>query len=384
MTPARQASYEILMAAVRGSSIDPALESCRGRLTPQDAALATEIVYGVLRRRAQLDFLILRASGKPVLPKDAEVLTALRLGAYQLRFLTRIPVHAAVSESVELVKRHGKSSAAGLVNALLRRLPPLPAQWPGDSIRLSMPEWILARWTETWGRQAAEAAAAAALDHPEIYIRSLSSFGQTQTIEATEVPGCHRIAGPVPPGARIQDIGSQWVASLLEVRRGDAVLDLCAAPGNKTAQLLEASPRIAVACDASPRRLSATARSGHASGARFLRLDGTKPLPFGRVFDRILVDAPCSGTGTLARNPDIKWRLTPEDIHRHAARQKLILAHALACLQPGGRLVYSTCSLEPEENAAVVAEAARGYSVQPFTRLPGRDPGDGFQAAVIT
>ena len=224
----------------------------------------------------------------------------------------------------------------------------------------------------------------AALDPPAVYIRPGSSIGETQSIEETQVPGCYRVSGPVPPGCRIQDIGSQWVASLLEVNPGHAVLDLCAAPGNKTAQLLEASPRIAVACDASPRRLAAMARSGHAAQARLLRLDATRPLPFGRIFDRILVDAPCSGTGTLARNPDIKWRLTPGDILRHADRQKLILANALACLKPGGRLVYSTCSIEPEENAGVLAAAARGYSIQPFTRLPGHDPGDGFQAAVIT
>lgn len=384
MTPARQAAYNILMTACRGNSIDPALESHRAQLSPPDAALATELAYGVLRRRAQLDFLILQASGKPKLPADAEVLTALRLGAYQLRFLTRIPVHAAVSESVELVKRHGKRSAAGLVNALLRKLPPLPEHWPDSPTRLSIPDWILARWTAAWGSEAAQSAALAALDPPETYIRHLSSFGPIQTIEETEVPGCYRVSGSVPPGCRIQDIGSQWVASLLEVQPGHAVLDLCAAPGNKAAQLLESSPRIAVACDASPRRLDSMVRSGHAAGARLLRLDATHLLPFRRIFDRILVDAPCSGTGTLARNPDIKWRLAPDDILRHAARQKLILAKALACLKPGGRLVYSTCSIEPEENAEVVAEAAPGYSIQSFTRLPGRDPGDGFQAAVIT
>ncbi|MBA3974811.1 MAG: hypothetical protein C0504_11415 [Candidatus Solibacter sp.] len=372
------------MTACRGLSTDPALESRRAQLTLPDAALATELAYGVLRRRAQLDLLLLQAYGKTKLPPDPEVLTALRLGAYQLRFLTRIPPHAAVSESVEIVKRHGKRSAAGLVNALLRKLPPLPEHWPDAPTRLSIPAWILARWSEAWGRQAAESAALAALTPPVTYIRPGSRFDRIHTLEQTDVPGCYRLSGPLPPACRIQDIGSQWVASLLEVQPGHAVLDLCAAPGNKTAQLLEASPRIAVACDASPRRLHSMARSGHASAARLLRLDATQPLPFGRVFDRILVDAPCSGTGTLARNPDIKWRLAPDDILRHAARQTLILAKALACLKPGGRLVYSTCSIEHEEYAEVIARSASGYSVQSFTRLPGRDPGDGFQAAVIT
>lgn len=384
MTPARQAAYDILMTACRGQNTDPALESSRAHLSPPDAALTTELAYGVLRRRAQLDFLLLQVYGKAQLPPDPEVLTALRLGAYQLRFLTRIPAHAAVSESVELVKRHGKRSASGLVNALLRKLPPLPQHWPDLPTRLSIPAWLLARWTSAWGRESAESAALAALDPPAVYVRRPSSFGQIQELEQTDVPGCYRVSGTVPPGCRIQDIASQWAASLLDVQPGHALLDLCAAPGNKTAQLLEASPRIAVACDASPRRLDSMARSGHAAGARLLRLDATRPLPFGRVFDRIIVDAPCSGTGTLARNPDIKWRLAPEDILRHAARQKLILANALRCLKPGGRLVYSTCSIEPEENAEVLAAAASSYSIAPFVRLPGRDPGDGFQAAVIT
>jgi len=372
------------MAAGRGDSIAPALEHHRLKLSLQDAALATEIVYGTLRRRAQLDWLILAASGRPQLPPDPEVVTALRLGAYQLRFLDRIPPHAAVSESVDLVKHHGKGSASGLVNALLRKLPPLPESWPDDPTRLSIPAWLLDRWRRTWGHPAAEAAAATALLTPPVYIRVPSSFGPPENTEPTELYGCYRIAGPAPPGVRIQDIGSQWVGSLLEVEPGQTVLDLCAAPGNKTAQALESSPALMVACDASPRRLHEMARSGLATGARLIRLDASQPLPFGPVFDRILVDGPCSGTGTLAHNPDIKWRLTEADIARHAARQKSILRNALECLKPGGRLVYSTCSLEPEEFGDVLAEAAPGRLIETLSRLPGRDPGDGFQAAVIT
>lgn len=384
MTPARLASFEILMAAERGHSIAPSLEQRRLQLSVPDAALATELVYGTLRRRAQLDFLILHASGRTRLPPDAEVVTALRLGAYQLRFLERIPPHAAVSESVDLVKRHGKSSAAGLVNALLRKLPPLPVAWPGDPTRLSIPAWLLDRWIRAWGRPAAEAAAEAALHPPPAFIRVPSSFGRPENAEPTELNGCFRIAGMPPAGFRVQDIGSQWVGSLFAVEPGQTILDLCAAPGNKTAQALESHPALAVACDASPSRLRAMADSGWVRGARIVRLDASLPLPFGRVFDRILVDAPCSGTGTLARNPDIKWRLVESDIARHAARQKLILRNALQCLKPGGRLVYSTCSIEPEENAEVVAEAAPGRQIGTLGRLPGRDPGDGFQAAVIT
>jgi 16S rRNA (cytosine967-C5)-methyltransferase len=372
------------MAAGRGDSIAPALEHHRLKLSLQDAALATEIVYGTLRRRAQLDWLILAASGRPQLPPDPEVVTVLRLGAYQLRFLDRIPPHAAVSESVDLVKRHGKGSASGLVNALLRKLPPLPESWPDDPTRLSIPAWLLDRWRRVWGHPAAEAAAAAALETPPVYIRVRSSFGRPENTEPTELDGCYRTTGPTPAGVRIQDIGSQWVGSLLGAEPGQKVLDLCAAPGNKTAQALESSPALVVSCDASPRRLHEMARSGLAHGARLVRLNASQPLPFGRSFDRILVDAPCSGTGTLARNPDIKWRLAENDIARHAARQKSILLNALACLKAGGRLVYSTCSLEPEEFAEVLCAAASGRQIETSCRLPGREPGDGFQAAVIT
>jgi len=196
------------MAAERGESIAFSLETRRQSLSQQDSALATELVYGVLRRRNQLDWLVLRASGRPRLPMDPEVSTALRMGAYQLRFLERIPNHAAVSESVELVKRHGKQSAAGLVNALLRKLPQLPGNWPDDATRLSMPDWLLERWRKSWGKEAAEAAALAGVATPRTYIRVVDSFGRPEGAEETEVTGCYVAPHPVPAGFRVQDIGS--------------------------------------------------------------------------------------------------------------------------------------------------------------------------------
>jgi 16S rRNA (cytosine967-C5)-methyltransferase len=153
---------------------------------------------------------------------------------------------------------------------------------------------------------------------------------------------------------------------------------LCAAPGNKTAQALEAGVR-AVACDRYFRRLQPMA----GLGADLIVLDGTRPLPFSQPFDRILVDAPCSGTGTLGRNPEIKWRLRPEDLPGFQARQIALLTQARRLLKPGGLLVYSTCSLEPEENEEVVAAAAPGVVIHTAHRIPGREEGDGFFAAVI-
>lgn len=378
MTPARRTAFRTLLAVDRGALAADTLDALSTTLDARDAGLASELVFGTLRRRAQLHFLLSQRIAKPVMALDAEVRIALELGAYQLRFLTRVPAHAAVAESVELVKQAKKASAAGLVNAVLRRLPALPAHWPDAATQYSMPQWLLDRWTHAFGRAASDAAKAF-LSQPPVYVRAAEP---SPGLEPTEVLGCYLAAGDIPPGARIQDISSQAVVPLLDLHPGHVFLDLCAAPGNKTAQALETPLHLAVACDASPKRL-ADLVVPEGQCARVL-LDARQPLPFGRVFDRILVDAPCSGTGTIGRNPEIRWRLTLAEIERHAARQKAILGNALECLKPGGVLVYSTCSLEPEENEEVVHEIAPGRVQSTSVRLPGRDPGDGFKAAVIT
>lgn len=333
----------------RGARSDLALlERTRG-LDPRDAGLATQIVYGVLRRRAQLDWLIAQASRRPLEKLDPAVLRALRIGAFQLRFLERVPAHAAVSDSVELVRRARLASAAAFVNAVLRRLPPLPPQWPSEEVEYSMPAWLLERWKTRLGAADALAAARYGLDEPPAFERA----------------------------GRPMDAASQAIVPLLELRPGDLFLDVCAAPGNKTLQALESGAR-AIACDASWKRLLellAPCPRVHA--------DAALGLPFGPVFDKIVVDAPCSGTGTLAHNPEIRWRVTLEEIRRQAARQQAILRQALACLKPGGRLVYSTCSLEAEENEDVVMSVCPERVRATVLRIPGRDPGDGFFAAVI-
>lgn len=362
MTPARRIAFEILGAVERGGFAADLLEERTARLETRDAGLTTQIVFGVLRRRAQLDWYIAQAASRPVAKMDSSVARALRMGVFQLRYLSKIPPHAAVGESVDLVKMAGKQSAAGFCNAVLRRLPEVPGAWPSDEVRYSMPEWLWARWRLNLGGAAAALAAEAALEEPESWYRtSGGEMGQ----------------GTAPEGARQMDIGSQSIVPLLQLEAGQRFLDVCAAPGNKTAQALEAGVR-AVACDASEVRLQAML----AECPRVL-LDAAQPLPFGRVFDRILVDAPCTGTGTLSRNPEIRWRLTPDEISRQAERQKRILRNALACLKPGGRLVYSTCSLEPEENKEVVNRVAAARVQRLVQRLPGREPGDGFFAAVL-
>jgi 16S rRNA (cytosine967-C5)-methyltransferase len=272
------------------------------------------------------------------------------MGIYQLRYLDRIPPHAAVGESVELAKRARKQSAAGLVNAVLRKVDRQPVAWPDQATQLSAPAWLIEKWIRQFGPEAAEKIATTFLKPVETYV---SSTG------------------------RIQDISAQSVIPHLDLHPGMTFLDLCAAPGNKTAQALEYGVK-AIACDIHWHRLK------NLAGLDCPRvvLDGTQPLPFNTHFDRILVDAPCSGTGTLGRNPEIKWRLEPSDLMDLHRKQVALLRNALNYLGPGGRLVYATCSLEDEENRMVIRAVPGAWQVT--ERLPGIDPGDGFFVAVLT
>jgi len=355
LSPARQLAFEILRLTAGGAHADDLVHERGQDLSDRDRALACEIVFGALRHQAQLDYLIEAISGRTATKLDSEVRLILRMAIYQMRYLERLPAHAVVSESVELVKRARKRSATGFVNAVLRKVDRRPVRFPDRATDLSMPAWMLERWERHYGVETATGIARAFLERPETYMR----------------------------GDRVQDIGSQSIVPLLGLEPGMRFLDLCAAPGNKTAQALETGIR-AVACDRSVKRLAALA------GLRCDRvvLDGTQPLPFQRVFDRILVDAPCTGTGTIGRNPEIRWRIQPSDIDRQAERQRKLLRNALDCLGPGGRLVYSTCSLEPEENQgvidAVIGENHQWRVIQTMLRIPGREPGDGFFAAVLT
>jgi 16S rRNA (cytosine967-C5)-methyltransferase len=347
LSPARQVAFDVLRQVHDGAYASDLLLKHSAALASRDAGLASEIVFGCLRYQAQLDHIIgLFAAG----PLDPEVRIALRMGIYQLRYLDRIPVHAAVSESVELVKRSKKRSAAGLVNAVLRKVDRQPIAWPDRATELSTPEWLLENWDRQFGPETAAQIAAEFLKPAETYIASTS---------------------------RIQDIGAQSIVPHLDLHPGLTFLDLCAAPGNKTAQALE-SGAATIACDLHWRRLTAL----RDLPCPLVVLDATKPLPFRTQFDRILVDAPCSGTGTLGRNPEIKWRLRASDLILLHRKQVALLRNALNYLRPGGRLVYATCSLEDKENRQVLEDVRGPWQV--FQRLPGIDPGDGFFVAVLT
>jgi 16S rRNA (cytosine967-C5)-methyltransferase len=249
---------------------------------------------------------------------------------------------------------------------------------------LSCPKWLIERWSDQFGVERAAEIATAALEEPIPYVRIGPGEAAPEglELESTDVPGAYRvISGPVR-AIRLHDVGSQAIIPLLDIQPGSTYLDLCSAPGNKTAQALEGRPRLSVACDVSWHRLKTVA-------AHCLRvvLDATAELPFSRTFDRVFIDAPCSGTGTLARNPEIKWRLRPEDLSRFRAIQARILLNGLKAVTPGGKLLYATCSLQREENEEVVRDGLRAHPSLTLEsehwRLPGRDAGDGFYAALM-
>jgi 16S rRNA (cytosine967-C5)-methyltransferase len=373
LAPARQAAFAALLAIDRGAWSAEALAAKSAQLDSRDAGLASDIVFGTLRRRGELDAAIGKYSKRAVDKLDPAVRIALEIALYQIRFLDRVPSHAAVNDSVELARRAGKASAAAFVNAILRRAIREPFEVPET---LSTPAWLLERWTAQYGAETALAIAHASLSPPERFIR-VGNAQPPEGADPTNVAGCFKLAHGDAGAFRFQDIGSQAVVPLLDLEPGQTFLDVCASPGNKTAQALE-SPVKAIACDLHLSR----ARLLTPLGIPIVTLDATQPLPFARRFDRILVDAPCSGTGTLARNPEIKWRLRPADIADLQKRQIAILRNALDRLAPGGRLVYSTCSLDREENQGVVAQSGAPV-IETMERLPGRDPGDGFFAAVL-
>ena len=290
VSPARLLAFDTLRKVGRGGYASDLLAAA-GPLDPRDAALGSEIVFGVLRYQAQLDFLIQHYSGRAVAKLDFEVLLALRMGVYQLRYLDRVPPHAAVGQSVELVKSMGFRSATGFANAVLRKVGREAVAWPDRAVELSLPDWLLERWDREFGAATATLIARANLRPPETYIRIPPNreIPPGITVEPTEIPGCYRLAAGEAGGFRIQDIGSQAVVPLLDLAPGLTFLDLCAAPGNKTAQALEFGVR-AVACDFHAKRVEML----RPLGVSVVHLDGTRPLPFGRRFDRILLDAPCS------------------------------------------------------------------------------------------
>ncbi len=433
------AAFRTLLRVERDEAFAaPLLSSDRlADLSPEDRGLAYELALGVLRWRGELDYLINATTGRPAEKLNLPVRIALWLGLYQIRHLDRIPEHAAVNESVELLKHGSHRRAAPLVNAALRAAlrdrPDAPDARVRDplnrlSIAASHPRWLLERWIERFGIDEATALALENNRHAPTALRvnplrapsraraleELSTLG-VDVRDSTIAPDALVVtSGHLPQSSRpvrdgwiyVQDEASQLVAHITGPKPGDDVLDVCAAPGSKTtlmAALMGNTGRI-VAIDLYRARLATLDETCRRLAVRIVRpvaADATRDLPLAPHvrFDRVLVDAPCSGTGTLRRNPEIKWRLAAEDLPRFASLQTGLLARAAERVLPGGRLVYSTCSLEPEENehvaAAFLAAAPEFGHVtaglppglctpEGFVRTyPHRNGSDGFFAAVF-
>ncbi len=449
VSPARAAAFEILWRVEREASYAPELlHSDRfAALDERDHGLATELVMGVLRWQSLLDRQLAAASAQKIERLDGEVLTALRLAIYQLQFLSRIPARAAIFESVELVKAARKRSAASFVNAVLRKIVAIGGHDFFAEIGRSLdaaelartaahPLWLVERWTQQYGLDAARQICASNQTVPETALRIAADTysyidGQSSCDAELAAAGVRLSPGRLLSAARrvvsgdvtrtrafresrvsIQDEASKLVALLLG--RGQLILDCCAAPGGKTAVIARRNPGARVlAAELHPHRAHLLRSLIASPNVQVIAADA-RALPLAGGFDRILADVPCSGTGTLARNPDIKWRLKLKDLHDLQTRQIAILNSALAQLARGGSLVYSTCSLEPEENQAVVEAAIDGATefkvadlkaemnllrdggelspdldipslfAGPYLRtLPGIHPCDGFFAAMI-
>lgn len=380
VSPSRIAAFDILLQVEQqGAYASELLHSTHyEKLSTADHGLVTEIVMGVLRWRSVLDEEISRFSSQKLEKLDLEVLTALRIAAYQLFALDRIPMRAAVNESVDLVKRARKGSAAPFTNAVLRKLAgavrerglafTVAGSVPAELSRSSAhPLWLVERWFGQFGPVATQQICVYNQHSPQVAIH-ISDQAALQLEGVELAPGCllasaRRVQSGVVAGSAaqradrifIQDEASQLVSLL--VGEGSNILDCCAAPGGKTRILAETNPSASIiAVDLHPHRARLLRKLVRAGNVQVIAAD-VRALPILRQFDRVLADVPCSGTGTLARHPEIKWRLKHEDLLDLQNRQLAILAAAMQHIAPGGRLLYSTCSLEREENEDVIAKA---------------------------
>jgi 16S rRNA (cytosine967-C5)-methyltransferase len=395
ISPARTAAFDILLQVDREDAYaSELLHSPRyAKLSPANHGLATEIVMGVLRWRSAIDEGIGQLSSQKLAKLDVEVLTALRMAVYQMAYLDRVPPRAAVHESVALVKRARKASAAAFVNAVLRKAsenkvwienlcqavvevanglkgyasPPDPGEL---ACRFGHPEWLVERWLRHYGWEATrnicrhdQTVAVAAIRFSTPADRSELEKAGVTLLDGALLKTAGRIeSGDVTHTAAyragriaIQDEASQLVALL--IGKSTRILDCCAAPGGKTRIIADRNPTAKiVAAELHPHRARLLRKLVPAKNVEIVTAD-VRTLPFSQDFDHVLADVPCSGTGTLAHNPEIKWRLKHEDLADLHDRQLSILQAAMRQVAPGGRLVYSTCSLEPEENEQVVEDA---------------------------
>jgi 16S rRNA (cytosine967-C5)-methyltransferase len=428
---ARTAAYEVLRAVGSGQlDLASALARQRAQLEDErDRALAGEIATGTLRWQGAFDHTIAAFAGRSLRKLDPEVVIILRLTMFQLLHLDRVPASAAVKDAVDMAGKAGKRSASGLVNAVLRRVArerdrlPLPAR-PADptdrkealaylSVSLSHPEWLVARWLDRYGFADTEAwaqfnNAPAALTLRVNTLKTTrdalaDALGKAGvgTEPAVRAPDGLVVRRGNPLGTPFHDAGlffvqdeaSQLVAEFAAAVPGERILDACASPGGKTTAMATAMGGVGVivAADVRARRVELLAQTVRRSGVpnvRIVQADAGSPLPFRGGFDRVLLDAPCSGLGTLRRDPDIKWRRSAGELEGLARGQGAMLEQVGAVVRDGGSLIYATCSSEPEENDEVVETfLGRHREFQlagsPFRTLPFRDRLEAFFAAML-
>ena len=381
----RERALTILCGAERGTFADSLLEASRREFDGRDSAFILELVYGVLRNRSWLDWTLDRFSANPVATTDMETRNILRLGAYQLLFLDKVPASAAVNTSTELAKEYGRKS--GYVNGLLRNLErsrnSLPRPAFDDPVRqlsvlYSHPEWLVRRWVGRFGQERTEKLLAACNRPAPLVIRANilrttrdelkqalvaegSEARETQYssagLELLSSPGLKNLAAFREGQFLVQDEAAQLVGMMVAPKPGEAVLDACAAPGGKATHLAElmGNQGSVVALDSDAGRLNRVGENSTRLGTTIVRpVTGDATIYREGLFDKVLVDAPCSGLGVLRRHPDGRWTKGEKIIAERQAVQRNILANCAALLKPGGALVYATCTTEPEENEDII------------------------------
>lgn len=394
-SPARRLAFAALKAIYQGGFADGVLHRHlqRSDLKGSDRALATELVYGIVRRQRTLDALVDQLGTKTAQQQPLDLRIVLHLGLYQLRYLTQIPPSAAVHTSVDLAKALGHDRLSGVVNGILRQylrqqadgrdplgLPDDPIAALG--IRHSYPDWLVALWQQWLGAAEADALADWMNQPPSLDLRVHTPRASLAQVEAAfaaagiasrrldPLPQALRLLSPpgsiqALPGYRdgwwtVQDASAQWVSYLVDPQPGQVVIDACAAPGGKTAHLaaLMGDQGTVWACDRTAARLKKVQHTVKRLGLRSVQTlvaDSTDLDRFTGQGDRVLVDAPCSGLGTLHRHADARWRQTPASVAELAQLQRQLLARAATWVKPDGALVYATCTLHPSENEDQIA-----------------------------
>lgn len=437
LSPARQAAFQILWRVMTEQAFASNLltSNLTSNLSLSDRSLTQEIVLGSLRQERYLDYFLAKMGNLKLNKLDKEVLIILRLGFYQIHFLSRIPDYAVVNDCVNLTKISGKASASRLVNAVLRKLTKLQVkekisfQDPIEEIALnhSHPTWLIKNWAKHYGLSAAQSIAESNNKPSLIYFRVNNLKVTTgQILELLKknnvviqpsslletafclVEGDSQILLKLAREGKIylQDTASQLIAHLVAPKKGMRIFDACAAPGGKTALIasLMENQGLIIAGDLHLPRVKLIQQTAKKLGVSIINpicYDATKQVPINEntLFDRVLVDAPCSGTGTLRHNPEIKGRLFPEKLEELSKLQLEILSNCASLVKSKGKLIYSTCSLEYEENEQVIEEflkknknfqlikaeiSANLITKEGFIRtFPDRDNTEGFFAAML-